>query len=474
MKGVDEMELFGTAALVAALVNLAIGIWIYKENSRPDNNRRYLLVIFLLTFWGFTEALTKFSPDQETSLFWAKTSFVPFSLLPFIPYHLAHRFSNGKLKILLYATGILCILFITFLFADGFIQGISETYHGYEPVYGELFPYFVLIFISGGSFGFLLLYLERTQLKNLGRIHQIDVMIQGLLISALFVYTFELISPLLGWGLPKIGSVFTIFSTVAFRYAHIQYDITIHPTIQESVSTKDAPCGALCSLCSSFSAGRCESCAMGAEEKRKECSIYVCAKGKGITCTQCDQLLTCSTYGDHKEECPFCDPVKHLPSGTSYKIESSTYDMGRAIFRDRIVRGDFGLVISREHPDIFFKKWDLEQVPMIWLSVREENKRTVDPTDLAKLAYMIENFIRKVPVSVVLFEGFEYLALYNSFDATVKLVYFLEDEAVKNKCRFIVSYDPRTIDKDDLALLENELNPIPEQYLVELPDNEEH
>lgn len=461
------MEVFGTAALLAALFNMSIGIWIFSENSRSKITGRFLLGAFLLAFWAFTEALTKFSPDEQAALLWVKISYVPFFTFPVVLFRMAHRFSRGRWKVPFYSSEILFIGFVVLLFTDNFIQGISNTNYGYEPVYGELFLHVATIYMVVGLIGLILFFSERMKLKDPGRINHTDAMMLGMIITAIFIFFFELISPLLGWELPKIGSVFTIFCTAAFKHVHLQYSTLVYPRIQKSVSTKDAPCGALCSLCSSFLVGRCQSCAMGDTEKKKGCKLYSCTQEHGTTCTTCGHILTCTLYRDYKEECPFSDPVKCLPPSTSYRIESESYREGRSIFRDRIIRGDFGLAVSREHPDVFFKEWDLEEVPIIWLSVKQENKRTVDPTDLAKLAHMIANFMEKVPVSCVLLEGFEYLVLYNSFNTIMKFVYSLHDEVVRHKCRFILSYDPRTFDEDDLAIIEKELNQIPETYLIE-------
>ena len=461
------MEVYGTGVAVAALLNISIGVWIFKKDPGTRLNRRFLYATLLLAFWGCTEALTKFSSTEQMSFFWVQISYVPLFLFPMVLFHLAHRLSGQKGKIPLYASGVLFFVFMALLFTDRFIQGVTATIYGYEPVYRELFPYFAGTYMVTGTLGLILLYSGRMKIEGLGGIRRIDVMVQGFIITTAFVFIFELISPLLGWGLPKIGSIFTLFTTMAFKYAYVQYSTVIYPKLQRPISTKDAPCGALCSVCSSFLAGRCPSCAMGNEEMKRTCKIYECAAGKGITCPQCDDILTCNLYQEFKEECPFKDTTKCIPCGASYRIESATYAVARTIFRDRVIRGDFGLVVSREHPHVFFKEWDLEHVPVIWLSVKEESKWTVSPTDLAKLIHLIDDFIERVPVSCILFEGFEYLAIYNSFNVIMKLVYSVNDEVIRNKCRFLVSYDSRAFDEEDLAIMNKELKVLPTQYVIE-------
>ena len=461
------MEVYGTAALLAALFNIAIGILIYRENPRSKITHRFLMATILFAVWGAAEALTKFSPNVKMSLFWVKISYVPFFMLLAVLYYVVRNASGGRWRIIFYTSRIVYVSFIMLLFTDSFIQETSATPYGYEPVYGWIFPYVAFTHIAMVALGISLLHALRMKVKGLGRIHQIDVMMYAFIIFLVFGYTFELLSPLFGWGLPKIGSVFSIFVTIASRRVYIQYSHIIFPKLHKQVSINDALCGALCSLCPSFYAGRCRSCAMGEEEKRKKCKIYLCAEEHATNCPACGRILTCQTYRDHKEECPFTDPVKALPSGVSYRVESVDYTAGRKIFRDRMIQGDFGLIVSREHPDIFFSTWDLEQPPLIWLSHEEEKRWTINPTSLARLTHTIDDFIKKVPFSCVLFEGIEYLVIYNSFDTIMKLVYSVDDEVTQNKCRFILSYDPRAFDEDKRAVLERELKQIPQSYAVD-------
>jgi hypothetical protein len=460
------MEVYGIAAVFAALFNISMGVWIFAEHPRSKVTKRFFVVAVLLSFWGVAEGLAKLSPDEQTSLIWMRISYVPFFVLPAVVSYLAYKISTGRWKIIFYASRMLYLSFMVLLFTDSFIQGVSNTGVGYEPVYGGIFPYFALTHMFVMAVGFFLLYSERVGLKVLTEIQRIDVMIHGFLISMIFIYTFELVSPLLGWGLPKIGSVFSIFATAASRYAHLYASTAFYPKMKDRVDTRDAPCGALCSLCSSFLTGRCVSCSMGVET-RGQCAIFQCTKKNNTHCHECGRVMTCEVFRECKEKCPFSDPLKTLPPGGSYRIESEAYATARNIFRDRLIRGDFGLVVTREHPDIFFKQWDLEEIPIIWLSIKEEGKWSISPENLAKLSHVVSNFITEATVSSVLFEGFEYLVIHNSFKSAMKVIYNINDEVVRNQCRFILSFDPRTFDNDKLAILERELKALPGEYLIE-------
>jgi hypothetical protein len=455
---VDEMEVYGTAAVLAAAVNLGIGIWIYKKSAGSKIGRRFFLVTIVIASWGVLEGVALFS----NQIFWARLSYVPFFIIPSGLYHLAHHISEGKWTLSFYASRVVGVLLIMSIFWPSFLQ-LSETIF----ITGTLFLYSMLLHMALTAGGFFLVYTERIKIKGLGKIHNVDVMLYGFMISVSFAYIFTFVSPLAGWGLPRIGSVFAIFSTLAFKYSYMKSTHIIYPKVQRALTTRDALCGARCSLCASFLAERCKSCSLTESNIRESCPLYNCASKKGTTCLHCDQVLTCSIYAKNKEFCPVHDFSKRLPSGTSYQVESPTYVTARSILRDRIICGDFGLLITREHPTLFFKKWDLEKIPLIWLSDTEETRWTVTPTNLAKLSHMLNSFIWKYPHSCILSEGFEYLIIYNSFDTIMKFVYSVNDTVVRYKCRFILSYDGRTLEKEKLALIEKELNVLPPSYIID-------
>ncbi|MBU7016697.1 MAG: DUF835 domain-containing protein [Theionarchaea archaeon] len=459
------MEIYGTATVLAALFNIGIGIYIFTKDPTSQVTRRFLAATGILAFWGVAEALTLLAPTDEIALLSARISYVPFFILPLFLCHLVYHISQGKWRSLRRAARIIPFVLVIPFFTNVFIEGVSYTEFGYNPVYGDLLPYFAVIFLFFIVSSFLFLWSERLKLR-LGKIHQIDVMLSGFFISIIFVTFFEFLSPLIGLDLPKIGSIFTVFATIASVHAYFQYSTLIYPELRKQVSTKDALCGALCSLCSSFHSGRCKSCSMEDEEKKTRCKVYMCALEKGVNCLKCTYVFTCELYREYREHCPCFDPFRYLPSGNSYRVESADYALGRCIFREQLIRGDFGLVVSREHPDIFFREWDLERVPLIWLSVTDENKWTINPENLAKLTHIINNFIGRFPISCILFEGFEYLVIHNSFSTTMKAILSIDDEVVRCKSRFILSYDPRTLDKDMLAVVERELKSLPEEYSI--------
>ena len=453
------MVVYSAAVAFGALVNATIGIRTYIKAPQSMIAKKFLFITGFFLFWGIAEAVALFSSDP---LFLVRLSYVPLFLIPYSLYSLASHVSEGRWRIPLYISKGYSVCAV-FLFGNLVIQDTLPTEYGYTLVTGMFFPHMTIIYTAMTIIGIFLVYAERVNLKDVGKIHRTNAIVCGIIISVIFIYVFKLFSPLVGWELPKIGSLFTVFSTAAFSYAYMQGN-PVFPTVERTVTIQDARCGARCSVCSAYFAHECPSCVAADESIKKECKIYVCAHKKGINCHQCKSIFTCSIYAEYKEKCPFSHFLNWFSSGSSYRIDSPTYTEGRTLFRDRLVCGDFGLIVSREHPHNFFGEWDLEQVPLIWLSVLEENTWTVNPTNLAKLSHTIINFIKEYPVSCILFEGFEYLVVHNSFDTIMKLVYSLDDTVIQDKCRFILSYDSRTLDEEKAALLEKELKPVFSEY----------
>jgi hypothetical protein len=459
MRG-DKMVVYSAAVAVGALVNVGIGIRTYTKTPQSTIAKKFLFITGFFLLWGLAEAVAPFLSDP---LFLVRLSYVPLFLIPYSLCFLASHVSEGRWKIPLYVSKFY-LVFAVLLFGNLVIQDTLPTEYGYGLVTGMLFPHMTIVYTSMTVVGVFLVYAERVNLKDVGKIHRVDAIVYGIIISVIFIYLFKLFSPLIGWELPKIGYLFTVFSTATFSYAYMKGNASVFPKIERTVTVQDALCGARCSMCSAYSARECPSCVAADESIKKECNIYGCAQEKDTNCHQCKDIFTCSIYAEYKEKCPFSHLLNWFSSGSSYRIDSPTYIEGRTLFRDRLVCGDFGLIVSREHPVNFFGEWDLEQVPLLWLSVLEENTWTVNPTNLGKLSHTIINFIKEYPISCILFEGFEYLVVHNSFDTIMKFVYSLDDTIIQDKCRFILSYDSRTLDEEKAALLEKELKPVFSEY----------
>lgn len=223
-------------------------------------------------------------------------------------------------------------------------------------------------------------------------------------------------------------------------------------------SPPHARCGAMCPLCISYHKGTCPSCEFGDASLRESCPIFQCAQEKDIRCTICPEMLHCTIYRKHINACPFMNEVLNdtLPEG-AFLIEESFPEKSVELFTDRIVRGDFGLIILRQSPD-FLQNWpQLENVPTLQLGQTVTTSSYLDPTNLAKLHLTIQEIFEAAPRATVFLEGMEYLIVHNGSDRMLKFIHSVADYAKTHSSRFLTLMDPRVLEEEELILLEREL-----------------
>ncbi len=123
------------------------------------------------------------------------------------------------------------------------------------------------------------------------------------------------------------------------------------------------------------------------------------------------------------------------------------------IFCDLVTHGIPGFVISRVHPDKIKMKYKLARTPMLWLT-QSETESALNPNDLSKLNYIVEDFTRKSEESVILLDGLEYLVTQVGFSTVIKYVEELKDVVVVNNSRLIISFHEGTLSLRERSILE--------------------
>jgi len=137
------------------------------------------------------------------------------------------------------------------------------------------------------------------------------------------------------------------------------------------------------------------------------------------------------------------------------------------VFTDAVSHGAYGLIITREHPKQVRKNWDVDNLPIIWLTTSRDasaeemiNVQYIDPADAVGLSHAIKDFIRKSEDSVVLFDGLEYMITQNSFNEALKFIQSLDDVISQSKTKLLVPLDYKAIEDRELHLLKRELHEI--------------
>lgn len=164
-------------------------------------------------------------------------------------------------------------------------------------------------------------------------------------------------------------------------------------------------------------------------------------------------------YMKRRESLRFTDDL-----GASYIVKTKDTKKGFETYEKiRERQSSPGMVISRTFPDKIRQKYRMDNDIFLWLS-REKTEGSIDPSDLEKLEYFVQEFVSENERAVVLLDGIEYIALQNTFESTLKFLQSLNDRIILSRATLIIPLNPAVLDKKQLSLLERELEILQVDY----------
>jgi predicted hydrocarbon binding protein len=146
-----------------------------------------------------------------------------------------------------------------------------------------------------------------------------------------------------------------------------------------------------------------------------------------------------------------------LEAGYSYVIKEEMPDQSFDIFIDAAKHSVPSLCVTREYPEKVKDRYDLRNVPFLWLSMDQEKPYARDPTNLALLYSDIKTFISENKSCMVLLSGLEYLISQNDFPKVLKLLQHINDKVAVTDSVLLVPVSPMTLPESQLKLLEKEM-----------------
>ncbi|MBS3112521.1 DUF835 domain-containing protein [Candidatus Woesearchaeota archaeon] len=156
-------------------------------------------------------------------------------------------------------------------------------------------------------------------------------------------------------------------------------------------------------------------------------------------------------------------PKVTLPSklkrGNTYLIKDIERKRALRLFSAAIGLNFKGLAITRQNPQNIIETFKLKTAKVIWLT-ELKNGKNLSPTDLEEISYVINNFINQEKRSIIIFDGFEYLSDYNSFAKVLHLFQVLKDAVSIKNSILLIYINPRTMEKNNIKLLESEFKVI--------------
>jgi hypothetical protein len=154
--------------------------------------------------------------------------------------------------------------------------------------------------------------------------------------------------------------------------------------------------------------------------------------------------------------------VDFYENGFSYLIEENRPDFCFNIFA-RLAENSKknGLCICRINPAIIRRKYTFdESLSMLWLTDRESSKESTISPSLESMIYVAEEFIDKNEEAVILLDGIEYLISNNGFNPVLRFIRRLIDKISETNTILIIGVGSKSINEQELKLLEREMNPI--------------
>ncbi len=143
--------------------------------------------------------------------------------------------------------------------------------------------------------------------------------------------------------------------------------------------------------------------------------------------------------------------------GSSYILEESRPVLCHVMFESYLNKGYSGLNITRTNPGKLRRKYNMADARLVWLTDRESIKEeTVEP-GLEMVMYLIEDMLEKNDRAIIVLDDIQYLISNNSFDAVAQFIRRLVDEISESDSILLTSVSPDTLSKQELSILEREL-----------------
>jgi PAS domain S-box-containing protein len=154
-----------------------------------------------------------------------------------------------------------------------------------------------------------------------------------------------------------------------------------------------------------------------------------------------------------------------LVEGNSYIFPDKTVDSAVDLFSD-LVQTDFnGLFITRSNPEMLKSMIPPNLKIDTVLFSQEKMGKFKNISDTEKLVQYVKKFTEKNKKPIILLDGIHYLITKNSFEKFLDALYEINEVVAINHSIMFIRIDPSIIDKNKMAIIENELHKLPSQKI---------
>jgi predicted transcriptional regulator len=150
--------------------------------------------------------------------------------------------------------------------------------------------------------------------------------------------------------------------------------------------------------------------------------------------------------------------------GNCYLIPEKNNTAALDLLVDLATSGYSGHLITRMDPHSIKSMVSSGHVHTYLLG-QNRGKEYETISDLKQLLQTIKDIGKGKKESVILLERLDYLISKFSFENVMEVLYEINDEIARNKCLLLLRIDPGTIEKTQIALIENEVQLLPSQKI---------
>lgn len=149
-------------------------------------------------------------------------------------------------------------------------------------------------------------------------------------------------------------------------------------------------------------------------------------------------------------------PPSLLRKGVTYLFEGEEPSKAFLTFKKVLSEKKKGLCISRRYPPHLKEDFQLDQIPIYWLT-RRKDEMTLDPVQLNGISHIVQQFIDISSPTIVLLDGIEYLIIQNDFKPVLRFIQHIRDEVLIQGSNLLLTLSPETLSLSEVRLLERDL-----------------
>jgi hypothetical protein len=150
------------------------------------------------------------------------------------------------------------------------------------------------------------------------------------------------------------------------------------------------------------------------------------------------------------------DKKYDVKKGYSYIIKETKAKKGFEIFKDHVLHGENGLIITKEIEDRIRKEYNLEKTPIIEISAKFSRNMRFE-----EFLGKITTFIRETQnEGIIIIDCIDRILTNMEFSTVLRMVQILRDECTKNNTILLYSLNPNIFEQKQLALIEAETEPL--------------